>query len=929
MTMPGRPDPTPGLPRTATPGPTDAVLLGRAEECHRLEQLIADVHRGQSGSLLIRGEAGVGKSALLEHLVARASGCRVLRAAGVQAEMEIAFAGLHHLCTPLLDRLDSIPVPQRDALAGAFGLQVGSAPDRFLLGLAVLSLLAGAAGERPIVCIVDDAQWLDGTSQQALGFVARRLVAESVVMVFAMRDSADDQALAGIPQLVVGGLKPEQAGELLAAAMPGPLDEKVRDRIVAETRGNPLALLELPRGLTHSELAGGFGLLDAQGLSDRIEESFQQRLAELPPAAQRLLQVASAEATGDAGLVERAASRLGIPVATSSSTSFGGLLEWTQHLTFRHPLARSAVYRAASPQQRREAHRALAEVTDPVAGADRRAWHLGHSTEGPDEDVAAELERSAERARDRGGLAAVAAFLDRAAHLTPSPVRRVPRTLSAAEATLQIGAFDATLRLLGEAAELPLNELQRARIDLLLAELAFASNRGNRAAPLLVAAARRLVPLEAGLALDTFLDAIAAAMFAGRLADGTGVEEVAAIVRATPCSRPPERGDLILDALVTRFTNGYAAAVPSSERALGAFRGGVDPQEGLRRYWLVASMAADLWQDEHWQMTARRYVRLARDVGAMNDLALALNSRAVVEVFTGDLQTAALLVDEARTVTEATGGAHTPYGALWLAAWQGREADARELSEATLAEASARGEGIGLSVTHAASAVLSNAAGQYERAALEAQQASQFPHELAAPNWALAELVEAAAHLDDGALAADAFARLSAMTSASATEWALGVEARSRAQLHQGDAAEAQYREAIERLSHTAVRAELARARLLYGEWLRRRRRRHEAREQLRTALEAFTTMGAAAFAARTRRELLATGETVRTNTAEAATGLTAQQTLITRLARRGLSNSEIGAQLFLSPRTVEWHLGKIFAKLGVSSRHELDRIVV
>jgi DNA-binding CsgD family transcriptional regulator len=641
-----------------------------------------------------------------------------------------------------------------------------------------------------------------------------------------------------------------------------------------------------------------------------------------------LLLVASAEATGDQGLVERAAARLGIRADTRDPAAFAGLLDWGTHLTFRHPLARSAVYRAASPRRRREAHRALAEATDQAVDADRRAWHLAHSTPGPDEDIAAELERSAKRARERGGLAAVGAFLDRAAQLTPSPARRVPRVLAAAEATLQIGAFDTTWRLLGVSSELPLDELQRAQLDLLRAELAFASNRGNQAAPLLLAAARRLEPLDAGLALDTYLDAIAAAMFAGRLAGDTGVEEVATAALATPCTRAAEKGDLLLDALATRFTDGYPAAVPAAKRALRAFRRQVTTAEGLRRSWLAAAIAADQWQGEHWQMIARRFVRMAREVGAMNDLALALNSCAVVEVFSGDLQAATALVDEAATVTEATGNVLTPYGAVWLAAWHGREAEARQLIESTLAEAIARGEGIGLSVAHTANAVLSNALGQYERASVDARQASGFMHELAAPNWALSELVEAAVRVGDSALAGDAFARLAVMTRASGTEWALGVEARSRALLSDDDAAEPWYREAIDRLGRTPVRAELARARLLYGEWLRRRRRRLDAREQLRAALDMFTTMGADAFAGRASRELLASGERVRGHTAETVEELTAQQAQIARLAHQGFSNPEIGAQLFLSPRTVEWHLSKIFAKLGITSRHELDRVV-
>jgi DNA-binding CsgD family transcriptional regulator len=900
------------------------LLLGRQDECRQLDQLLDAVRVGQSRPLVIRGEAGVGKSALLAHLVENAAGFRVLRVAGVQTEAEITFAGLRHLGAPLLDHLPLLPRPQRTALSEALGLKNGSAPDRFLVGLAVLSLLARAADEDPILCIVDDAHWIDRSSVQALAFVSRRLRAEPIALVFALRDDAGDQTLRGLPEIRVGGLPVESAHELLTTAMPGPLDPAVRDRLVAETRGNPLALLELPRGLSSSELAGGFGLLDARALSHQIEDSYRRRLVSLPREAQDLLLVAAAEATGDAGLVERAAVRLGVPLGTSKSTAFAGLVDWGMHLTFRHPLARSAVYRAAPAQQRRAVHRALAETIDRTRDADRRAWHLGRSADGPDEAIATELECSAERARTRGGLPAVAAFLARAAELTPDEARRGLRMLAAAEATLNMGAFDATITLLSQAEQLPLDGLQRARSELLRAELAFASNRGNHAAPLLVAAARRFEKLDPGLALDTYLDALAAAMFAGRLGGPTGVEQVAALVRATPSSRPSTKSDLLLEALVTRFLDGYAPAVDPSIRALQAFTGDIASEEGLRRYWLVAAMAADLWQDGAWLRAARQYVRLARDVGAVKDLALALNSCAVVEVFTGDLQTAAVLVDEATALTEATGEAHTPYGDLWLSAWQGREQDTRGLYEATLADASARGEGIGLSVAHAARAVLFNALGDHERAARDALEAIEFPHELAAPNWGLAELVEAAVGLGDVSLATRALARLASMTEASGTEWARGIEARSRALLTNDAMAEPLYLEAVDRLGRAQVRAELARAQLLYGEWLHEHRRHREARRHISIALDAFTAMGARAFARRCRRALTAAGEKARSRTVVSGGELTAQELRIARLACEGLSNPEIGAQLFLSPRTVEWHLGKIFGKLGIRSRQDL-----
>ena len=919
------------IARCVLPGKTEAVpiLRGRQSECRQLQRLVDAVRHGDSRALVISGEAGIGKSALLTYLEAEASGCSVVRVAGVQAEMELAYAGLHQLCSPLLDRLDRIPVPQRDALRTAFGLGSGPAPDRFLVGLALLSLMAAAAAERPLVCAVDDAQWLDRTSSESLAFVGRRLLAESVVLVFALRDSADVRSFARLPQLVLRGLPPEDAKDLLAAAIPGPLDEGVRDRIVAETRGNPLALLELPRGLTYAELAGGFRLPEPQDLSDRIESSFQRRLDVLPPDTRRMLLLAGVDPTGDPALLYRAASWLGVRVDGHDLTG-DGLLQWGTRMIFCHPLARSAVCRAAPPEQRREAHRALAEATDPVRDADRRIWHLAHATQEPDEGLAAELEHSAERAQARGGLAAAAAFLERATQLTPGRTLQVWRALAAARFELQIGALDSTHTMLSIAEEGDPDDLQRAHIDLLRAEAVFASSRGHEAPGLLLSAAHRLESLDTKLARDTYLDALSAAMFAGRLAvrTGVGVAEVAQAARRTPRSREPDHGDLLFDALVTRFTDGYAAAIPLSKRALRAFRSSdLTLEDGLRWSWLADAIAADLWDDESWDVLGGRHVRLARGAGALGELVLALNSRIVLQLFAGRSGTAVALTDEASVVTETIGAGSVPYGALWLAAWQGREEEALELIGARAAEAAARGEGIGQTVAQAARALLLNGLRQFEGAMAEARLASESPQELAASNWGLTELIEAAVRTGHHKVAAEAFARLSQMTTASGTEWARGLEARSRALISDDDSAEPFYREAIERLGHTRVRAELARAGLLYGEWLRRRGRRQDAREQLRAAHEMFTEMGAEAFAERARHELTAIGEKLRTRVLPASGQLTAREAQVARLARDGLSNPEIGARLFLSPRTVEYHLGNVFAKLGITSRHELDRL--
>jgi DNA-binding CsgD family transcriptional regulator len=901
-----------------------AVLHGRRDDREVLDRLLDAVRGGRSRVLVMTGEPGVGKTALLESAIGSASGFRVMRAVGVESEMELPFAALQQLCAPMLHRLERLPAPQRDALGVAFGLAAGNVPDRFLVGLAVLSLLSEAAQEQPLVCTVDDAQWLDRASAQALVFVARRLLAESVALVVVTRDPGDE--LEGLPKLALEGLPTADARALLSSALRVPLDEQVRERLVAETRGNPLALLELPRGLTPAELAGGFGLLDAPGLSGRIEDSFRRRLAGLPVDTQRLLLVAAAEPVGDPVLVWQAAQRLGIGVKAAAETD--GLLAIDTRVTFRHPLVRSSVYRAASAEDRHAVHRALADATDPEVDPDRRAWHRAQATQGFDEEVASELERSAGRAQARGGLAAAAAFLERAAALTPEPAHRAGRALAAAQATHQAGSPDAALGLLATALGGPLDELQRARVDLLRGQVEFTVGRGRGAPPLLLKAAERLEPLDVTLARETYLDALSAALVAGRLASGGGVLEVAKAARAAPPAPEPARAaDLLLDGLALLITEGYAAGVPTLKRALSAFRGDdIAREEGIRWLALACRIAMDLWDDESWEALSTRQVQLARDAGALAVLFIALRGRIGLHLHAGELAAAASLVEEVQAVAEATGSHFAPYDALALAVWRGREADAAALIEAGVKEVMARGEGMALAIIRWASAVLYNGLGRYEEALAAAQQASAHPQELLFSTWGLVELIEAAARSGKPEPAAVALRRLSDKTRASGTDWALGIEARSRALLSDDAAAERLYREAIERLGRTRVRAELARAHLLYGEWLRRRKRRVDAREQLRTAHQMFMAMGFEAFAQRAERELLATGETARRRTVESLDQLTAREVQIVRLARDGLSNSEIGGRLFISPKTVEYHMHKVFTKLGVSSRSQLGR---
>jgi DNA-binding CsgD family transcriptional regulator len=895
-------------------------FLGRTSERKVLDRLLADVRGGQSAVLVIHGEAGVGKSALLRYAARQASGFHVAQIAGVEAEMELPFAGVHQLCAPMFARLDSLPEPQREALGVALGLASGEAPDRFLVGLAVLSLLSAVAEERPLLCFVDDAQWLDEASGQVLGFVGRRLLAESVAILVAVREPDTRRDFDGLPALSLGGLTEEDAHAILARAVPGRLDDRVRDRIVAETRGNPLALLELPPSMGAAELAGGFGLPSAGDLPSQIEEHYLQRVHALPEPTKQLMLLAAADPVGDATLVWRAAQRLEIEMTALAPADDAGLLEVGTRVRFRHQLVRSAVYRAASPGDRQRVHEALAEVSDPELDADRRAWHRALAAAGLDEDVAAELEHSAWRAQTRGGIAAAAAFLERAAALTVDPTHRARRLLAAAQAKHQAGAPEAALALLANARAGPLDPLQRAQGDLLRAQITFTSHRGSDAPPLLLQAAKQLEPLDATLARETYLEALMAVQFAGQLAGGAALE-VAEAARAAPPSPSQRAPDLLLDGLALMIAEGHGAAAPLLKRALHAFRNEDPVANGAFRWlWLAEEAAIEMWDHDTWHELAEREVQLVRDAGALSALPLALTSCAVAQIFAGELAAAASSIDEVRIATEATGSELAPFGPLVLAAWRGRETDIARLTEAMAPGGG--GGGLILSTAQWANAVLHNGLGQYERALAAAQHVHEPSKRLDATfNWVLPELIEAAARTGHAERASEALSQLSAMTRAGGTDWGLGLQARSRALLSEDDLAERLYREAIERLGRTRVRGDHARAHLLYGEWLRREGRRMDAREQLRTAHQMFTDVGIEAFGERARRELVATGGTARKRRAVTRDELTAQEWQIARLARDGLSNPEIGARLFLSPRTVEWHLRKVFSKLGVGSR--------
>jgi DNA-binding CsgD family transcriptional regulator/tetratricopeptide (TPR) repeat protein len=895
-------------------------LLAREAECEALDQLLADVRAGQSRAVVLRGEAGVGKTALLSYLTEHAQGFRIASAVGVESEMELAYSGLHQLCGPMLDLLEGLPPAQHDALATVFGVGEGPPPDRFLVGIAALSLFAEAAEQQPLVCVVDDAQWLDQASAQILGFVARRLLAERVALVGAARTAIGDGVLARLPELSVGALDETDARALLLENLIGPLDAVVCDQIVAESHGNPLALLEFPRTWSAAELAGGFRLPEGHPVAAKIEDGFSRRLRGLPPDTQLLVLAATAEPLGDPVLLHSAAKILEIDMKAADAAVDAGLLTVGRRVEFAHPLVRSSAYRSAAAEDRHRVHRALADATDPHNDPDRRAWHRARAASGPDEDVAADLERSAGRAQARGGVAAAAAFLQRAVELTEDTTQRSERAVAAAEASFQAGAFDAALQLATTADAGPLDAFQRARVNLLRGHIALVLGYGDDAAPLLLEAARQLEQLNLDLARQAYLTAYASAFSASHLGQRSVFLEICRAIEDLPAQPgTPDAIGLLLEGMARTHTDGRATAMPILKRAVRAVAD--MPREDVFRWgWMAPFSSHVTWDPDASSAIYERQVQIVREAGVLAELPVYAQSLALDKAWNGDLAGAALLVAESDAVAAATGSQLPPFAALRLAALRGREAEASPLIEATIEQGTARGQGLAVRMAQFAAAVLYNGLSRYEEAASAARQVTADNVDPYPQMWALSELVEAAARSGDTELARRAGDRLAEVTVPAGTDWALATEARSRALLVDGAAADDLYHEAIERFGRTRLRPELARAHLLCGEWLRREGRRVDAREQLRTAYETFFAIGMEAFAERARRELNATGEKVRKRSPETNDELTPQEEQIARLARDGFSNPEIGAQLFISARTVEWHLRKVFTKLVAST---------
>lgn len=913
---------------TTTPG-TWPALVGRRHEREVFDRLLEENRRGRGSALVVCGEPGVGKTALLEYVAESAHHTTVLRAAGHEGEFELPYSALQQLCAPARNRIDNLPSPRASALKVIFGESAGEPPTRLLIGLAVLTLLSQLAAEQPVLCLIDDAQWLDQASAQAILFAARRLETEAVSVVLASRTMPDE--VHALPELVVGGLSDADARALFDAVFPYRLDEAVLDRIVAETHGNPLALLELPRGLTPAQIAGGFGLPVSLPLTGRIEESFRRRVMSLPGASRRLLLLAAADPTGDAALVWRAAVSLGIPAYAADWVEATGLIDLRRGAIFRHPLARSAVYRTSSAQDRREVHLALAQAVDPVGDPDRRVWHLGQAVLPPDEDVAAQLEQSAWRVQARGGFAAAAAFMERATELTGDPVRRAGRALIAAEAKRQAGALESALGFASIAEAGPLAEPQSAQLELLRAQICFAADRGSDAPSALLKAAQRLEAIDVGRARETYLDALTAALFAGKFArNGDGCEVARSAYEAARPTGPPRGSDLLLDGLSLLIIEGFGSGTPVLREALMAFR---DPllstQERVRWSWLAGRAAAYIWDYESWDDLTSVQIDVAQREGALAVLPLTLSTRGGVEVFAGRLNVAASLVDQVAALADTTGHRTVPYAALAVAAFRGEVSSARQLISDCMKDFDARGEGMGVNLAQWCTAVLCNGLAHYQESFDVGREALQGATELWFSPWIWVEMVEASSRLGLETEARQALERLSEGTRASGSDWALAVEARCRGLVCQGSTAEESYRVAIDLLSGSKLGMDLARSYLVFGEWLRRERRPREAREQLRQAYEMFSEFGMLAFAERAQMELRATGERTRKRESGKYRDLTPQESRISLLVAEGASNPEIAAQLFISPSTVEYHLRKVFNKLGLRSRTQLARYVL
>jgi DNA-binding CsgD family transcriptional regulator len=885
---------------------------------------------------VLRGEAGIGKTALLEWAISSANDFRAVRALGIESEMELGFAGLHQLVVPFLSRLERLPAPQRHALASAFGLIAGGPPDRFQVGLATLTLLADVAADAPLLCVIDDTQWLDLESADILGFVARRLCADRIAFLFAIREPIERRvSLAGLPELQIDGLIDLDARKLVASVATGPVDGQVSQRIIAETQGNPLAILELTAELTPRQLSDSLLLPNPLPIGSRLQQRFIRQLKGLPAATQTLLLLAAAEPSGDAVVLWRAAKALGLDRQAVAPAEAQRLLVVGPQVVFRHPLIRSAIYYSAPAAARRRMHEELAAATDPTIDPDRHAWHRAAAAVEPDEEVAAELAQCGQRAQRRGSYSSAAAFLSRAAELTPDPSIRRPRLLAAAEGALMAGAPDRAQALLDEAMPGLKDSLQHARARSLEGGVRLALGHGGETASRLLEAARSMRPFDVTLARQTLLGALEAAVYIHPATTGPILRAIAGEAMSLPRPRqtPARAADYLLDGYAALVIAGYPSAAPILRQAIQPMANGdLDATDGLRWLGLVSLAAQSLFDDGASYTLATRWVRLAREHATLTILPIALAYLGGAELAAGRLKECDALTGQSLEISAATGNpgmlGAAARGNAYLLAWRGDEAEARATAAVHLAYALERGQTGIVHFARYALLVLELGLGRYG-AALENAFPIYDDDPPSAGSWVLPNLVEAAVRSGHESAARDALNRLCERARASGTPLALGLLARSRALLTADAEVESLYGESIDHLGQCSAKPELARSHLLFGEWLRRQGRRRDAREQLRTAHDMLASMGIDAFAERARVELLATGEHARKRTVETQDELTPQERQIARLVRDGARNQEIAAQLFISTSTVQYHLVKVFRKLGVTSRTQLARILV
>jgi DNA-binding CsgD family transcriptional regulator len=904
------------------------VLLDRELERGQIDRVLELARQGRSAALVLQGEPGTGKTTLLDYAVESGGDFQIIRLLGIESEAELGFASLHQLLLPFAAGLRSLPAPQRDALGGALGLRRADSPDRFLLALAALTMLARAATKQPLLCIVDDAQWLDRESAGVMGFIARRLSADAIAMLFAVRDPAERTAdLEGIPWVQIQGLPPEEAGRLLASAVAGRVDRGVSEQIIAQTGGNPLGLIELGGELSREQLAGEISLPELLPVGASLQARYLRQIGSMPAETRVFLLAAAADPTGDPALLWRAGEFLGFDVRAAAPAEAEGLLRFSPLVSFRHPLIRSAVYHGAALAERVRVHEALARATDPEAAADLRAWHRAEAAMAPDESVASELERAADRARVRGGWAASARFLARAATLTPDADERFRRVLAAARAEATAGASVRAQALLDSVAGQLDDPVKHAAALRVQGTIRYALDQAAEAASVLLDAARRLAPLDTALARATLLEALAAARISGRLAKiGAGDADIAHAARSLPLPLPADAtiGDLVLDADATLLLDGHEAAVPVVKRAVAAILEAPISSAELLTLTGVGCTAASALGDDHALYSLANWLEVqARDQGAVLPLSIALIFSGFSELFAGHLSQAHARYAE-RAAIEAARGGSCEVGEALVLAWRGRPDEARAQAVAAAQVAVEQGEGWKLALLDYARAVLALGMGHYEE--VLAASPHGFEENVLLRTFALPDLIEAAVRCGERETAERALATVASRAAASPTPLMLGLLARSRALL--GSDPEASYSEAIGYLKQARGRVHHARAELLYGEWLRREKRQRDAREHLQAAYGVFRDIGADGFAERARLELAAAGGTARPPGSFPGDGLTPQELQVATLAAAGFTNLEIGSRLFISPKTVDYHLGKVFRKLGVGSRRQLARVL-